>query len=54
MEILKKILDVHVLTGIVLGALIGLYYPDKIDVLKPLLVFLGVVMSVTVFGVKAK
>ena len=52
MEVLKKILDLHVLTGIVLGALIGLHYP--LDAYKPLLVFLGLVMSIVVFGVKTK
>ena len=52
MEILKKLLDIHVLTGIVLGALIGMHYP--LDVYKPILVFLGVVLSVAVFSVKTK
>ena len=52
MEILKKLLDMHVLTGIVIGALIGLHYP--LDAYKPVLVFLGVVMSVAVFSVKTK
>ena len=52
MEILKKILDVHVLTGIVLGALIGMHYP--LEAYKPILVFLGVVLSVSVFAVKTK
>lgn len=52
MEILRKLLDIHVLTGIVLGALIGMHYP--LDVYKPILVFLGVVLSVAVFSVKTK
>jgi len=52
MEILKKLVDVHVLTGIVLGALIGLHY--TLDPYKPILVFLGIVMSVAVFSVKTK
>ena len=52
MDILKKVVDTHVLTGIVLGALIGLHYP--LDAYKPLLIFLGIVMSVGVFSVKTK
>ena len=54
MDIIKKVLDTHVLTGIVLGALVGLYYPSFVDALKPLLVILGVVLSVAVFSVKTK
>ena len=52
MDILKKVVDTHVLTCIVLGALIGLHYP--LDAYKPLLIFLGIVMSVGVFSVKTK
>ncbi len=54
MDVLKKLLDIHVLTGIVLGGLIGIYYPHLLDTFKPLLVFLGVVMSIVVFAVKTK
>jgi len=52
MEILKKLLDSHVLTGIILGALIGLHYP--LDAYKPVLVFLGLVMGVATFALKTK
>ena len=44
MDILKKLLETHVLTGIVLGILIGMYFP--VDAYKPVLLFLGGVMAV--------
>ena len=44
MDIIKKLLETHVLTGIVLGVLIGMYFP--LEAYKPVLVFLGLVMSV--------
>ena len=45
-----KIFDTHLVTGIVLGALIGLYYP--LDAYKGILVILGVVMGLKVLAVK--
>ncbi len=43
---MKKLFNPHLLTGIVLGGLIGLQYP--LDAYKPLLVILAVVMSLHV------
>ena len=45
---LDKLLDFHVLTGIVLGAIIGLYFP--LEAYKGILVILGVVMGLKVVG----
>lgn len=45
MEVLKKLSESHVLTGIVFGALIGLYHP--LDAYKGILLFLGVVMGIS-------
>ena len=45
---LDKLFDFHVLTGIVLGLLIGLHYP--FDAYKGILVILGVVMGLKVVG----
>ena len=47
MDLIKKLLEPHVLTGIVLGLLIGMYFPDKVDAYKPILVFLGLGMYVS-------
>lgn len=47
---LEKLFDSHLLAGIVLGALIGLYFP--LDAYKGLLVILGVVMGLKVLAVK--
>jgi len=47
---LEKLFDHHVLTGIVLGALIGLYFP--LEAYKTILVILAVVMGVKVVGTK--
>ena len=46
-----KLLHIDVLTGIVLGLLIGLYYPEVAG-LKSLLVILGVVMGVKLVAAK--
>lgn len=46
---LDKLFDFHVLTGIVLGLLIGLHYP--MDAYKVILVCLGGFMSLKVVGV---
>ncbi len=48
----EKLLKHEILTGIVLGALIGLYYPEHIGAFKPLLVILGVVMGLKVVATK--
>ena len=40
---LDKIFEHHVLTGVVLGALIGLYFP--LEAYKGILLILGVVMG---------
>ena len=45
---LEKLLDFHVLTGIVLGVVIGLHYP--FDAYKGVLVILSVVMGLKVVG----
>ena len=47
---LDKLFDHHVLTGIVLGALLGLYFP--LDAYKGILVILAVIMGLKVVGVK--
>lgn len=47
---LDKLFDIHILTGVVLGLLIGLYYPAVSD-FKPLLVILAVIMGLKVVGV---
>jgi hypothetical protein len=47
---LEKLFDGHVLTGIVVGALIGLYFP--LEAYKGLLVILAVVMSIKLVTVK--
>ena len=46
---LDKLFDFHVLTGIVLGLIIGLHFP--MDAYKGILVLLGVVMGLKVVGV---
>ena len=47
---LEKLFHHHVLTGIVLGALIGLYFP--LEAYKGILVILGVVMALKVGSTK--
>jgi hypothetical protein len=47
---LEKLFDLHILTGVVLGALIGLYFP--LDAYKAILVILGVVMGLKVVTTK--
>ena len=47
---LDKLFDHHVLTGAVLGALIGLYFP--LEAYKGILVVLGVVMGLKVVSTK--
>jgi hypothetical protein len=47
---LDKFLDHHVLTGAVLGALIGLYFP--LEAYKGILVILGVVMGLKLVSAK--
>ena len=47
---LEKLLHPHVLTGIVLGAVIGLYFP--LEAYKTILVILGVVMALKVVSTK--
>ena len=47
---LDKLFDQHVLTGAVLGALIGLYFP--LEAYKGILVILGVVMGLKLVSVK--
>jgi hypothetical protein len=46
----EKLFDLNVLTGVVLGALIGLHYP--LDTYKGILVILGVVMALKVVATK--
>lgn len=46
---LDKLFDVHVLAGIVLGAVLGIYYP--LDAYKGILTILGAVMFLKVVGV---
>ena len=43
---MEKLFDVHLITGVVLGGLIGLYFP--LDPYKPLLMILGVVLALKV------
>ena len=43
---IEKLLDAHILTGVVLGMLIGLHFP--LEAYKGLLVILGVVMGLKV------
>ena len=47
---LDKLFDHHVLTGAILGALIGLYFP--LEGYKGILVILGVVMGLKVVSTK--
>ena len=47
---LDKLFDHHVLTGAVLGALIGLYFP--LEAYKGILVILGVVMGLKLVATK--
>lgn len=47
---LEKLLHPHVLTGIVLGAVIGLYFP--LEAYKTILVILAVVMGFKVVSAK--
>ena len=46
---LDKLFDFHVLTGIVLGLIIGLHYP--VDAYKGILVVVGAAMTLKVVGV---
>ena len=46
---LEKLFDVHVLTGIVLGTVIGLHYPALADY-KLFLAIAGVFMGLKVVG----
>lgn len=43
---LDKLFDTHILTGVVIGALIGLHYP--LEAYKAILVVLAVVMGLKV------
>ena len=45
-----KLLDAHILTGVVIGMLIGLHYP--LEAYKGLLVILAVVMGLKVVATK--
>lgn len=47
---IDKLFDSNLVTGVVLGALIGLYFP--LEAYKPLLVIIGVVMGVKVVTAK--
>ncbi len=47
-----RLIHVNVLTGIVLGALIGLYFP--LEAYRPLLVIAAVVMGAQVVTAKGK
>ena len=47
---IEKLFDAHLLTGIVLGGLIGLYFP--LEAYKAILVVLGVVMGLKVVMAK--
>ena len=47
---IEKLFDFHVLTGVVLGLLIGMHYP--LDAYKGILVILGVVMAMKVVATK--
>ena len=46
---IEKLLDFHVLTGIVVGLFIGLYYPVHVD--KTVLLVIAAVMGLKVVGV---
>ena len=46
----EKLLDAHILTGVVIGMLIGLHYP--LEAYKGLLVILAVVMGLKVVATK--
>jgi len=46
----EKLLDAHILTGVVLGMLIGLHFP--LEAYKGLLVILAVIMGLKVVTVK--
>ena len=48
---IDKLFDFHVLTGIVIGALVGLHYPTVIGDYKTLLVIAALVMGSKVVGV---
>ena len=48
---LEKLFDFHVLTGVVIGALIGLHYPTLISDYKILLVIAAAFMGLKVVGV---
>lgn len=48
---LKKLLDVHVVTGIVLGIYLGLHYPTQFADYKLFLGIAGLVMGLKVVGV---
>lgn len=47
---LEKLFDNHLLTGVIIGALIGLYFP--LEAYKGVLVILGVVMGLKVVTAK--
>ena len=47
---LEKLFDAHLLTGIVLGAVIGLHFP--VDAYKGILVVLAVIMGLKVVTAK--
>lgn len=47
---LEKLFDIHILTGVVVGALIGLYFP--LDAYKGLLVIAAVVMGLKTVATK--
>ena len=46
----EKLFNHNVLTGIVLGALVGIYFP--LDAYKPLLVIVAVIMGLKVVAAK--
>ena len=46
---IEKLLDFNILTGIVLGLFVGLYYPIQVD--KTVLVFIAAVMTLKVVGI---
>ena len=47
---LEKLFDSHLITGVILGAVIGLYFP--LEAYKGILVLLGVVMGLKVVTTK--
>ena len=47
---LEKLFDSHLLTGAILGSVIGLYFP--LEAYKGILVLLGVVMGLKVITTK--